>query len=147
MSRGRLRSAKRIPIPRETREHVWCRDGGRCGKCGVRCLRGAVAPDRRRLRGAIDHITPVSRGGSNRALNLRLLCTHCNSKKHTQGREFYRSDRLPSAPPVEDTACTGCPGLFASSEVEDGECWSCRTFGRLYDYQWPSYAEFVGTLD
>ena len=28
-----------------------------------------------------DHITPVSRGGSNTARNLELLCEHCNGKK------------------------------------------------------------------
>jgi 5-methylcytosine-specific restriction endonuclease McrA len=31
--------------------------------------------------GTIDHIIPVSRGGTNDVDNLRLLCRSCNSKK------------------------------------------------------------------
>jgi len=29
----------------------------------------------------VDHIIPVSRGGSDRPTNLRLLCPQCNRKK------------------------------------------------------------------
>lgn len=45
------------------------RDGKQCGGCGTT----------ERLN--IDHIMPVSRGGTNDLDNLRLLCRPCNSKK------------------------------------------------------------------
>jgi 5-methylcytosine-specific restriction endonuclease McrA len=48
---------------------VWRRDQGRCVKCGSQ--EGLE----------FDHIIPVSRGGSNTARNLQLLCENCNRSK------------------------------------------------------------------
>lgn len=56
------------------------RDGWRCRLCGVRTpkrLRGSN--DRRAPE--LDHIVPVSRGGSHVWDNLQLLCRQCNGKK------------------------------------------------------------------
>jgi hypothetical protein len=60
-----------------TREHiaddvkmfVWNRDGGRCVKCG----------SNENLE--FDHIIPVSKGGSNTARNIQILCEACNRSK------------------------------------------------------------------
>ena len=45
--------------------------GGRCWMCGDpwQC---------------IDHVKPLSRGGSNWPANLRPACTSCNARKHNQ---------------------------------------------------------------
>lgn len=59
----------RKPIPAEVRREVWRRDGGACVKCG----------SRRNLE--YDHIVPVSKGGSNTARNIELLCETCNRSK------------------------------------------------------------------
>lgn len=59
----------RMPIPAEVRREVWRRDGGACVKCG----------SRRKLE--YDHIVPVSKGGSNTARNIELLCEACNRSK------------------------------------------------------------------
>lgn len=59
----------REPIPERVRNEVWRRDQGRCVDCG----------SRERLE--LDHIIPHSRGGSNTARNLQLLCEPCNRKK------------------------------------------------------------------
>jgi 5-methylcytosine-specific restriction endonuclease McrA len=59
----------RKPIPAEVRREVWRRDGGACVKCG----------SRRNLE--YDHIVPVSKGGSNTARNIELLCEACNRSK------------------------------------------------------------------
>lgn len=60
---------KREPIPEDVRIFVWRRDQGRCVKCG----------GNERLE--FDHVIPFSKGGSNTARNLQLLCELCNREK------------------------------------------------------------------
>lgn len=62
-----LRSRPRIPEP--VRVEVWRRDNGMCARCG----------SREKLE--YDHIVPISRGGSNTARNIELLCESCNRSK------------------------------------------------------------------
>jgi Holliday junction DNA helicase RuvB len=69
-----LRTADRLyrerePIPDDIKMFVWQRDGSHCVKCG----------SRENLE--FDHIIPVSKGGSNTARNLQLLCERCNRSK------------------------------------------------------------------
>lgn len=59
----------RTKIPEQTRIEVWHRDGGMCTRCG----------SRERLE--YDHIIPISKGGSNTARNMELLCENCNRSK------------------------------------------------------------------
>lgn len=59
-------------IPDVTKEAVRARDGHQCRRCGTK--------DRLE----IDHITPISQGGSNEASNLQLLCMSCNRKKRAE---------------------------------------------------------------
>jgi predicted RNA-binding Zn-ribbon protein involved in translation (DUF1610 family) len=63
------RREERQAIPSEVRREVWRRDQGKCVKCG----------SRERLE--YDHIVPVSKGGSNTARNVELLCEACNRAK------------------------------------------------------------------
>lgn len=63
------RKNNRVNIPEKTRIDVWRRDGGKCTKCG----------SRENLE--YDHIIPVSKGGSNTARNIELLCEKCNREK------------------------------------------------------------------
>ncbi len=60
---------KRTKIPENVRIEVWRRDQGKCAGCGSR-----VSLE-------YDHIVPVSRGGSNTARNVELLCEACNRSK------------------------------------------------------------------
>jgi hypothetical protein len=60
---------RREAIPRSVQREVWQRDGGRCVECGTR----------EKL--CFDHIVPFSRGGSNTARNLQLMCERCNLSK------------------------------------------------------------------
>lgn len=60
-------------IPEAVRIEVWRRDGGVC-RCG----------SRERLE--YDHIIPVSKGGSNTARNIELLCEACNRRKAAEIR-------------------------------------------------------------
>ena len=56
-------------IPSDVRREVWRRDGGKCMKCGSR------------INLEYDHIIPISKGGSNTARNIELLCENCNRSK------------------------------------------------------------------
>lgn len=60
---------ERSRIPENVRIEVWRRDQGKCVDCG----------SRENLE--YDHIVPVSRGGSNTARNVELLCEVCNREK------------------------------------------------------------------
>ncbi len=60
---------ERLPISEEVKNMVWRRDEGKCVRCG----------SNRNLE--FDHIIPVSKGGSNTARNLQLLCESCNRQK------------------------------------------------------------------
>lgn len=59
----------RESIPDDVQIFVWSRDGGKCVKCG----------SQEKLE--FDHIIPISKGGSNTARNIQLLCEICNRKK------------------------------------------------------------------
>lgn len=59
----------RPPISDEVKLFVWQRDKGKCVKCG----------SQRNLE--FDHIIPFSKGGSNSARNIQLLCEQCNRSK------------------------------------------------------------------
>lgn len=63
------RAEGRQPIPESLRGLVYARDGYRCRQCDT----GEGL--------SIDHIFPVSRGGSNDASNLQTLCLTCNIRK------------------------------------------------------------------
>lgn len=56
-------------IPRDVRQRVWQRYGGKCVECGADQYL------------EFDHIVPVAKGGSNSDNNVQLLCRGCNSTK------------------------------------------------------------------
>jgi len=62
-------SHKRPRIPENVRNEVWRRDGGKCIRCGSREKLEYV------------YIVPISRGGSNTARNIELLCEKHNRSK------------------------------------------------------------------
>jgi len=59
----------RITIPDGVKLFVWNRDQGRCVKCGSQ------------INLEYDHIIPITKGGSNTARNIQLLCETCNRQK------------------------------------------------------------------
>lgn len=59
-------------ISKSVQREVWRRDMGRCVECGTK----------ERLE--YDHIIPFSKGGSNTARNIQLLCEKCNREKYNR---------------------------------------------------------------
>jgi Holliday junction DNA helicase RuvB len=60
---------ERQSIPDDVKMFVWQRDRGCCAKCS------------RQENLEYDHIIPISKGGSNTARNIQLLCEKCNRSK------------------------------------------------------------------
>ncbi len=79
-------------IPAEVRRQVWERDGGRCAWVG---------PDGRRCGSRwqleVDHIQPLSRGGTSTLDNLRLACKQHNllHAEEVYGKAFMQKYRKP----------------------------------------------------
>ena len=66
----KIRNERTISLA--TRYRVLLRDGGKCVLCGADINAGQLV---------IDHINPVSNGGTNTIDNLRTLCFECNAGK------------------------------------------------------------------
>lgn len=60
---------RRRPVPREIRQAVFERDGGRCVECGSA------------FELQYDHVIPVALGGADTVENLQILCAPCNQAK------------------------------------------------------------------
>jgi hypothetical protein len=56
-------------IPRDVRQRVWQKYGGRCADCSSDTYL------------EFDHIIPVAKGGGNSETNVQLLCRKCNLAK------------------------------------------------------------------
>lgn len=69
----KTKKRKRTHIPKGMRHEVFKRDNYTCCECGARKDDGA------RLH--VDHIIPVSKGGSDELDNLQTLCSDCNLNK------------------------------------------------------------------
>jgi hypothetical protein len=67
-----LKTINRQRISENVQIFVWNRDNGRCVKCG----------SQEKLE--FDHIIPISKGGSNTARNIQLLCEKCNRAKRNK---------------------------------------------------------------
>ena len=74
---------KRKAIPGALRHEVFKRDGYRCVECGASNKETTLH---------VDHILPVSQGGTNEISNLQTLCQKCNlakSNRHWKGPQRY----------------------------------------------------------
>lgn len=63
------KAVRRVKIPDRVRREVYAADGWRCVVCGTS----------ENLE--IDHIMPVSKGGTDERSNLQTMCAHHNRKK------------------------------------------------------------------
>lgn len=58
-------------------KHIYLTQKGKCATC-----KKSIAPKQGRRQYHIDHIMPISKGGSNYPDNLQLLCPRCNLSKN-----------------------------------------------------------------
>ena len=66
---------RRSPIPSALRHEVFKRDGYKCKECGKTGEETTLH---------IDHILPVSQGGTDELNNLQTLCKECNEAKQNR---------------------------------------------------------------
>jgi 5-methylcytosine-specific restriction protein A len=74
------------------RKIVLARANGRCEQCGTRSRRVQV-----------DHVIPVSQGGTHQVGNLQVLCSgpgSCHARKTAAEGGGYRGNRAPRDPPA-----------------------------------------------
>lgn len=76
----RRQSRPRRELTAKQRRDTWDRSRRACAFCHT--TEGLV----------IDHIYPVSKGGTNDALNLQILCCSCNSRKGTLPNKQVRDE-------------------------------------------------------
>ena len=83
MSRNRFqKKTSRISIPPEVRNYIFQRDNYQCCSCGKTEKQTTLE---------VDHIIPITNGGSNDISNLQTLCRGCNQKKkHHFDQRFRR---------------------------------------------------------
>lgn len=68
-----MRVVNKRNVPNALRIAIFTRDKFKCIYCGLGAKDGAVLN--------VDHILPISKGGSNEAYNLQTLCRDCNNGK------------------------------------------------------------------
>lgn len=85
-SNNAVKTNKRRVIGPKLRWHVFEKYKRACCVCGSRASDGVKLE--------IDHIVPVSKGGTNDLENLQILCEHCNRGK---GALYERKHRAPGA--------------------------------------------------
>lgn len=72
-----LRLLELAPIKQKDWERVLREQGSNCLKCGSSSV-------------TVDHIVPISKGGTNEYDNLQPLCSSCNAKKRVQTIDYRR---------------------------------------------------------
>ena len=75
-NKKKKKKTKRRNISGNVRQDVFMRDKYTCQICGATVKDGAKLE--------IDHIIPVSKGGSNKEDNLQTLCRRCNREKRNR---------------------------------------------------------------
>lgn len=87
------------------REYNFC-----CARCG------------RRRRLTVDHVIPVSKGGSSDISNLQPLCRPCNSLKGARIVDYRHAVKQASR-----VQCTTCRAWFDSRAAYNGHLRTCKS--------------------
>lgn len=80
----RLALAVRLPI----RQRLYEQQEGKCYFCGV------FVPNDDLPNKSLDHLTPISKGGTNEDSNLKFTCAKCNHDKGSMTEAQFRASKL-----------------------------------------------------
>lgn len=75
---------RKVNNAQHKRKILYHRQNGKCAVCGMQLQIDNFASDDYLT---LDHILPVSKGGSNGLMNLQGLCRHCNYQKQDEYKE------------------------------------------------------------
>ena len=84
------------PISGKQRRRILQKTNHRCWYCGCPLVKGQPWGEYAAGRQSIDHLTPISRGGSDDDDNLVAACSLCNGRKGTRTLEEFRSHVTPA---------------------------------------------------
>lgn len=104
----RRKNATRKAKRKGTLERVCGEQKWKCAYCGKPMTNGVVGGDVGR-RATIDHVKPISKGGSNRRANLVGACQTCNVSKGDMTVEEWRG--LGKENPGSDCAARGAADI------------------------------------
>lgn len=79
---ARPKATDRQPFSPEMKDQVWLKTNGHCSYCGIPLLPFTNF--------TIDHVQPVSRGGTDAFVNLTPCCKTCNARKNALPIETFR---------------------------------------------------------
>lgn len=129
---GRIRYRK--PLRREVKEAVYAKTNGLCWYCGYEV---SDKPESHFSRANIDHVVPVSKGGTDDLTNLVPSCFQCNITKGTQTLEEFRKEESEKAISRCSWGLERFVGVhrFCSNELEESVALYLK---RLEDYA-PKY--------
>ena len=129
----------REPLPDGIRRSVLRRDGYACCQCPARWSRGED------LYLQVDHIFPVSAGGTDRTDNLRTLCEPCNMDKSDR----YTPDAASARARLIVANCYWC-GLHPDDASTNAAvyCATCRriTYMDTADAEQRELARWLGRV-
>ena len=95
--KGRLPASRRSEsFSAEDLEVLWERQQGLCHWCSVPLVKEAQRRDSYvglSPRGQVDHLVPLSKGGTNTVDNIVLACPACNQKKRDKLPEEFASNQ------------------------------------------------------
>ena len=116
-----VKATERTGWPKGLKSRLMRHQSNTCSYCGHRRIARSMD---------IDHMTPVSRGGSNNESNLQVICRPCNQRKGMMtDREFrYRYARLVPSHPLTPPQVPISQAAFRSETKHTNQPESVRQF-------------------
>lgn len=129
------RNEEFFAVKKHKRLSIYQRDGYKCWYCGTEIVVCDGTINSRT--GALDHKTPVKKGGTNSADNLVCCCWACNSRKSDKTVEEYRNYCFYNLYPTGKTITLLEEAVNYAPEAEQ------QSIRQLLDRLWSTAEPFV----